>query len=974
MNKLVQSIIQYRKIVILILVILTLFGFYSYYIIPKQENPNTAYPGAMITTVYPGASPENVESLVTKKIEDSISDLEGVDKIQSISMNSASIVIVLFEIDSESNKSSSEVRAAIDDVQPTLPDMCMESTLNTNLTEASGFIISLSGENYTQEDLVQYGVEMKSQLEKIQGISRVDIEGQLERKVDVVVDIDKLDLFDISIEDILMLLQSQNLSIPSGSIDYDTGKINVNTPATFSSLKDIENLVVGGSSTSIGFIKLKDIADISINYKDGYQYKQDGKSAILLSGYFEKNKNALIIGKDVRKILDSIKAQVPEDIIFHEVMYSPNDISNSVNGFVVNLIESILLVIFVVMIGVKVKNGLAVSISLPLSILSTFIIMNLLGIEFHFISIAALIISLGILVDNAIVISEAIQQNLDMGKGKKEAVLLAVKETATPVFTSTLTTVVTFGILISVPGAIGQIVRTIPIVVITSLVASYLVAMFIVPMFAYIFFDEHDESAKPQKDSTVKRLFIRVLDVGLKFKKSTIVIAFGTLFVAGLLALQLGITFFPNSDKEVIYINVKGETLNLRKTEKITEDIHLILNKYKEVLNYTTSIGKSLPRFFLTIPAEAPADNFAQIMLQLDLENSEKYKSNANIGEDLQRELDRNIVGANVEVKYLEYSMPMDAKIAIKIMGDAPKELKENSKAVKKALEGISGTTNTRDDSVTRSYEYVVHLDAEILSSMGLIKYDVVKQINTALMGAKISTYVSNGNEMDIVLSGNIESLDDLYRLPIKSSIMEAQVLLGQIAEINLQSTVPTINRYNKQRCITILSDVEKGYSSVGIELEFRNNYADKVISDGIDIEYVGELTNMMDLLSDLGGAVLAAIVVIYIILLFQFKNFKKLFIVLTSIPLSLIGCFLGLYIFKMELQAMALLGAVSLIGIVVNNGIILVEFMDVAREEGLGIEEACKRYVEMRYRPIILSTTTTCIGLIPLIISGDPM
>ena len=345
-----------------------------------------------------------------------------------------------------------------------------------------------------------------------------------------------------------------------------------------------------------------------------------------------------------------------------------------------------------------------------------------------------------------------------------------------------------------------------------------------------------------------------------------------------------------------------------------------------------------------------------------------------DVGRALQKEINSKVTGADVEVKYVEYSMPMDAKVVVKLRGENLNELKNASQEAQRILAKIPGTTNIRHDYIAQNYEYIVKIDTELLSTIGLIKYDVVKQINTALMGAKTSTYIAGGSEMDIVVRGNITSLDDLYRLPINSSITNAQVLLEQVADISLKPSLPAINRYNKERCITVLSDIEPGHTSIAIESTFKKQFAQYDKPDDVHVEYVGEVKNMVDLLSNIGGTSGIAVVLIYIVLLFQFRNFKKPFIVLVSIPLSFIGCFLGLFILRMDFQAMAILGIVSLIGIVVNNGIILVEFMDAARKEGMGVEDACRQAVSQRYRPIILSALTTCMGLVPLILARDPM
>jgi multidrug efflux pump subunit AcrB len=655
MIRIINEMIKRKLIVILLLILWIFAGLYSYYIIPKQENPDTSLPGAIITTIYPGATSQEVEKMVTTKIEDAVNEVGSIQSLDSISMNSASIVIVLFNTDADGPTVLGSLREKISTISTSLPDMAYEPEIDTDLSTSPQFIISLSGADYSQEDLVTYAQEIKDSILDVDGVERIDIDGQLDKQVNVVCDIDALNLYNISIEDIVGLMKAQNLSIPSGSIEYESGIINVNTPATFSSLQDIENIVVAGSeSDTIGFVQLKDIAKVSIDYGEGFSYQQDGETAILLTGYFKDNVNGVLIGKDVRKVINEISQQLPPNINYHEVVYSSEDTNKSINNFILNLLESMVLIITVIMLGVKLKNALVVSVSLPFSIFATFLVMYWQGIEFQFISIMALIISLGILVDNGIVVSDAIQQKLNENFTRKEAIESAVKETAAPVFTSQLTTIITFGILLFVPGAVGTIVATIPFVVITSLISSYIVAMFVIPFLAYFTFSKESE-AKITKKSPVKAFFNKALKLSLGHKKTTLAIAISTLAISIVLVLSLGLTFFPFSDKPIIYINVKGESLNLAHTTEVVEEIQAILDEEPLVTHYTSSIGKGLPRFFLTVPTLASSNDNAQIMIELD-NKSDDFVDNMNIGAKLQERFNNEIVGAKIEVKYLVFS------------------------------------------------------------------------------------------------------------------------------------------------------------------------------------------------------------------------------------------------------------------------------------------------------------------------------
>ena len=980
MNRILVALIKNRKIVIFVVVLFMILGVYTFSMIPKQENPDTSMPAAILTTVYPGASPTTIEETVGKKIEDAISAMPGIDELMTTCMNSVCITVIIYDLDVDWTQSKNALYRTIDTLENQLPEGCLPIEVNTDVIKDKQFIISLSGENYTGEELAEYGQAIKEEIEKVDGIAKVNVEGQIPKEIRVICDISKLDIYDLSLDRIGNLLMAQNLSIPSGSIDYSSGEINVNTPAKFATLNDIRNLIVSGASEGVGFVKLSDIATVSEVESSSYHYMQDGKSAILISGTFDEGLNAVAVGKRLRKTIEQTKEDIPDDITFHEVTFSPEDTKARISDFILNMIQSIVLIVLVVMFGIKFKNGVVISLALPLAIFSTFIAMYLLHIEFHFISIAALIISLGILVDNAIVVSEAIQQNLNEGMNRLKSILNAVKITAVPVLTSTLTTIITFGILMFSGGIAGKIVQAIPTVVIAALISSYIIAMFIIPVFAYMLFEPEKENtkekmnwvAKIKQKTEIKPLFTKLLNAALRHKVTTMIIMVATLVVGIGLATTLGLTFFPSTDKNIIYLDIENEVLNLNATEETVIDIHAILDNTPGVASYTSAVGKGLPKFFMNVFPMSEVANASQIIIQTDLKDS-GFNSNAELKYALQRQIADKISGASVSTNTLEYDFPSESDIEILLYSDDLDDLSLASQRIQTELLSMDGVIEVYDNIQPAKYEYVVSIDSDLLSTMGFIKYDVVRQINTALMGQTASTFTTDAEDMDIIVTSNVESLDQLYRLPISSSITDAQVYLEQIADISLEAAPPVINRADKKRTVSVYANISSDYTTVDITNALKKKM-DALVPKTVAYDLGGEAEQINELLGTLGPVIAGAMLLIYLILLIQFRSFKKPFIILASIPLSLIGCCFGLFIFQMDIQAMAILGLVSLFGIVINNGIILVEYMDAALMSGATVEDACRDSVDKRFRAIFLSAMTTCIGLLPLIISGNPL
>ena len=974
MKKIIQLAVTEKKVTLLMAVILMISGIICFYIIPRQENPDTSAPVAMLTTVYPGAAPEDVERLVTNKIEDEAYALEGIDFVNSISSQNVSIVIVSLDQSTDYEKQWDNLRTKLDNLKSELPENCKETEVNTDLTTTAGILIGLSGDNYTYEQLAGFAENIKKQLGKVSGMSRFDIDGELQKKINIEVQIEKLNQFNLSLEDIYQLLQAQNLEIPSGSIKNGSNKINVKTPGIFTSIKDIENLIIAISEKNGGIVRLKDIAlvDWALN-EDSARVKVNGKNAVLLTGYFEDNKNIVLIGKDVREKLDQLKANLPSDVEINEVQFQPEVVSRSVSDFTLNLIEGVLFVVIVVFLGLGLRNALIVSTALPLSIFMTFIAMKLMNIELHMISTMALIIALGILVDNAIVISDSIQMKIDEGLENSKAAIEGTAEMAIPVLTSTLTTVAAFAPLLFLPGAAGEFAASLPQIVIIALSASYFVAMLVTPVLASIFFKPSTKKAASK--NKLRNFFETLLQFGLKWKKSTILIAAIVFMLTFLLVPSMGLEFFPDVDKDVMYLDIHCETPgNLDKTETLANQISEILSKEPTVVKHTTSIGGPLPKFYLTIPIGAPSQNYAQILMDINIKKSNgQFKSRKEFAAYLQDRLDTEIAGGKAKVNMLAYAEP-GSDIGVRISGEDEARILEISNLIQAELSNLPGTMNVADDSVNTTYGYNLDIDVDIATRLGLTKYDIQRQLNIALYGAKASVYRKSGSEYDIFLKSNVNSVESLNNLGIKSSFTDQKVLIKQVGNLVLQKQTNSIKHYNKDLTVTVSCDVKPGYSAVDIQNHINNEFLPTIDMEGVEIGYSGEREQIVKYFGIVGIAALFAVFVIYIILLIQFNSLKQPLIILVTVPLSIIGSIVGLFLFRQVISFSALLGVASLVGIVVNNAILLIEHINRARKEGLSVTASCIDAVDKRFRPIIFTTATTIIGLVPLIISRSPI
>lgn len=970
MKRLMLSAIKRRKVTLFLVLFLSIAGVYNYYVLPKQESPDINAPICIITTIYPGASQDNVEKLVTSKIEDSLKEIEGYSSSESYSKNSISIIKFEIENDVDVDETWDTLRTKMADLQSELPKDCRNIEINTRIAETAGIIISMSGKDYSYEDLASYAEMIKSKLSKVHGISRFEITGKQEKEIQINIDFKKLNQYNLSFEDIATIIGAQNIDLPSGTIDSSQGKINVKVSKSFSNLDEIGNTVVNVSRETGAVLKLKDIADIEYALQDSnLKMKHKNLNAVLLTGYFSKGKNIILVGKEVEKILDDVQKDLPSDIKYDEILYQPDDVSKAVNDFSTNLLVGILLVIIVVFFGMGFRNAIIVSTAIPLSILISITGFKLIGGNIHEISISASIVALGMLVDNAIVVSDSIQVRIDKKEDKMQACVQGTLDVAIPVLTSTLTTIGAFLPLLLLNSLAADYIISLPQIIILSLTASYVVALFVTPTMAYIFFKESNQKIQKYR---IRNFFTSLLKQSLKHKYISIGICIICTLIGVFFASKLGLQFFPKADRDVIYIDIKSEQSgDLSVTESLTDKVSKILSEQPEVVEYTAAIGDGMPKFYTTMPIAIQSQDFAQLMVKVDLEKSDRFETYLDFTNYIQDIFDSTLSEGSATANLLEIGVPIGHPVKIRLIGSDMPTLCENAKRIKEILKEVNGTINVGDNIEEKEYEYYVNIDTDKASSYGISKYEIQREIYVALRGKDISVFRNNGSEYNIVLKSNIKNKADLENLAIKSSITGQKHLLKQMAKVELSPKLNMITKYNDETSVTVFSDVRPGSSAVNIEDQMQELLS-KEVFEGTSIVFDGERESIMDNFGSLGSSAIFAVLVIYLILLIQFDSFVQPLVILITIPFSSIGSILGLYILKQSLSFTALLGMVSLMGIVVNNAIVLIDYINKEIDLGKDIEDACSHAVDRRFRPIILSTSTTIIGLIPLAISNS--
>ena len=499
-DKLIQSLIRNRKITLFFVFLVIAAGTISYIAMPKQESPDFAVPYAMITTVIPGASQSDVDAYVTVPIDTAIKAVNGYEGSVSYSANNLSMVVLELKFSADKDTSFRQLKEILAGLQASLPENCGEISVNTNITDTAGVLISLSSSELTNREVVEQAKAVRDRLSTIDGLNRFEIIGNLNRNIEVRMNETRMQAAGLTFADAVSVISAGNMDLPMGNLTTDGQPMTVDYLGGYNGLDDVAGLMIGYSQQLRRTVQLQDIAVISYQTADrSAYYTHHGEQAVILAGYFDPDINTLPLKQVIQDAIQSLSATVPESLNISLILSQPQEISNSLTSFLQNLLIAVGLVILVVLFGMGFKNAVVVSVSLPLSVLLSFLAMYAFGIKIHQISVSALVLSLGMLVDNSIVVSDSIQNHLDAGMNRMDACVHGVKDVALPILTSTLTTIAAFAPFIFLNSIAGDYIRSLPQIVCIALIASYLSAVLIIPALGSIFFRPRKQKNQKQK-------------------------------------------------------------------------------------------------------------------------------------------------------------------------------------------------------------------------------------------------------------------------------------------------------------------------------------------------------------------------------------------------------------------------------------------------------------------------------------------
>lgn len=979
-EKFFSGLIERKLLIIMLVVMLFVAGIYSYIQMPKQRFPKVVLPVATVTVVYPGATAEDMEQLVSEKVEHTCMELDGFDKCESTVGDNYSVTSVNLSMDlsqSDVDDAFDDLRNKMDTLKADLPSGVTSITVDDDVMDTAGLILSVSGDNISNDELSQRSKEISDKLRLIKGIKKVSVHGDVPSEVKITVDINKLNDTNVSLAELAKIIAYHNSTLPTGSIKVDGNDIKVNASGQFESLEDIKNIVVSANEDYI-ITRLSDVADVRMEVPDdeGY-YLYDDKKATVLAVYFEQGLNVVSLGDDINKVIDDYNETLPEGIAVNKIFMQPDKVSSSINDFVVNLMESIVLVIIVIMIGMNFRNAVVVSVAIPLAICMNFLFNHIMGLEIHFVSLASLIVVLGMLVDNSVVVSDAIQKNIDAGMEPKEAASKGVSSVALPVFVSMLSTVIAFCSIFVLPGAYRQLSISFPIVIITSLVASYVVSMCVTPLMSCMILKKSKESTNNKKPIS-RKLYDWAFSHAFKHRASTLIVAIVLMILCGSTLLGVDMQIVPTANDDIITIDISSNNEDsVERTREIVDNVEAVLDEQAETEYYLSGVGLGIPRYDYAILPKADMDSQGDIFVKINLKNGKRFNKTADMVDFLQSEMDKRVGGASITVDELGIFTLNTKPVEVKLYSDNTDDLNTASEMVNDMLAQLDGTKGIKNENELATYNYYVKMNNMKLNTLGLTQAEAQNELSIAMQGRDVSTYRSGNKEYTVVLDSNIDSREQIKAFKVKSSTMGAKYNVSQFADVSLKPEITAISRIDGRRGRAVGCYTSTRVSEIDVQTKLEKMIAENIdqFPDSVTIENSGKKKPFFeDVLFNIGVAAAVAIVAMLIILLIQFGSFKKVGIVFISVPFGLAAGFLGLKITGQPLSLFALIGAVSLLGCVLANAIVLIDCITNEINNGLPIEEACKSAGGQRLRPIMMSTMTTVLGLLPLALFGDTL
>lgn len=977
----IKYIVQKRKITLLFFSMIVLVGSLSFFQLPKQEMPDIIVNMATITTVYPGASPEKVEQAVTKKLEEKINELQGLNYISSSSSLGVSFIMVEAKSDVDPKQKWDELRKKVKDAEADLPADAKQPIINDDLNRT--FVQSFAVTADTREELYSMRTMLKSwkeQLRTIPNVADVLVEGLPEQEVHIEVDTQKLSQYGITWSQVMMAVKKENEKIPLGDLTTEKRTYQLKL-AENTDVEELNKVIISRSKE--GFpIYLKDIGSVKMTTETVKTTSYfNGKPSITISVNAETGSDVPSLQKRVDEMMVTLDKTLPAGAERHSI-YSQNErVDELFSDLTREMMIAIVAVLVVCALGLNLITSLVVAMAIPISLAVGLMFLPSLGISLNMISIVSLIIVLGILVDDAVVVNDNIERRLSvLGEKPIAAAVNGAKEVSISITTATLATIASFAPLMFLTGNVGQFIRPVPVIISMTMLASMVMSLTIIPIFRQ-WYEQRRKAGVEGYRKPAGLLGKQLLQLTKWYASKFMPKILKRPLLAGMIGVLIGtaayglipltpVELFPNDDRPQFLIDIRLPVGNsLEETDRVVRGTSDWVLKQPGIESVSAYAGGSAPKMFGGDTAVGSGITVGQLVVRYN----EKETHLENLLEPWAEEFKKLYPEASILTKQLEAGPPVGKPVVIRLYGEDIETLRSLSAQAKEKVAGLEGTYNVQDDFGVERYtlEFVVNKE---LMEQKLVNYtDLSTTLRLVSEGITVSEFDTGSDliDMKLFLQKGEEDPSLLFqRLSIANARGEL-IPLSQLAEVKPTFSTQTIPHRDLSRSVTVTSDL-KGRTATEVMAEIKPMLDSMSLPEGYRYEIGGETSEQTDIFIDMGKLSILVVFLILILIAMQFYSLTIPVLVTSTIYLAVSGSLIGLFVTQTPLGFMTMMGIIALAGIVVRNGIVLIEFIEEARHAGMELKQAVISACEARLRPILLTSLTAIAGMMPLAISGD--
>lgn len=979
MKAFIQFFVEKKQFTYIVIAGLLILGINSLLTMPRGEEPDMNFPIYSVAVIMPGATPTELQDQVIKPIEDAFYEMDGIKEIKASAASGLAYIGLRYDFSTDRDEKYQEIIREMERLRSgELPQNIAQILIKrTRTTDVNIYQIALLSETASYADLEYHSTELKNRLKKVGGIKTVEMWGYPRQEVKVELNINKLSEYNIPVSSVFTALKRDSYTLPAGNVVSGNTAFNVNSGDTYESVEEIANTVIHVANQQI--IRLKDIADISKDYEEEkHIVRLNGTRAVLVTASLKAGYNILAVADAAQAIIDDYAKVLPANIELNKHFDQSESVSSRLNQLLHDFIIAILLV-SITLLPLGFRSTAVVMISIPLSLSIGVFLLSILGCSLNQFSIVGLILALGILVDDAIVINENIERSLRSGLPLRKAIIESTGQIALAVMGVTTMIILAFIPILFMPEVSGEFMRSLPLAVITAVAASLFVSLAIVP---FISDKLLKEKVNPEGNIFLRGLhkgihwsYGKVMEKSLRHPKwATLIVAVIT--IAGFsVAGSMGFSLFPKTDKPQFHVNIEtAPNASLDETDKVCRKVEDILSNQPGVKYYTSNVGKGNPQVYYNVYQQDERLNFANIFVQCE---DADVKHKTAIIDSLRRQF-LKIPEAKVQLLEFEQGPPLEAPVAIRIFGDNLDTLRKYSLKVEEIIKSIDAAMYVNNSIAISNTGLKVEINKEKASLLGVRNEDVDKAVRMAITGSKAGEIqldrVERKSPINILLpKGRFQQMNIFDKIYVPTAKRNA-VPLTSIADIAFEKNPNSITRLNKDLYTTVTAYAQEGYLYSQLNKDVVAKLQSLKLPAGYTWKAAGETENQQRSFSGFGAILLFTLFAFVAALILEFKSFKSCLIVLSVIPLGFMGGILALFITGSPLSFISIIGFIALVGIELKNSILMVDYTNYLRKEGMPLDTAVATAGEVRFIPIFLTTMTAVASMIPLIIQGSPL